>query len=278
MNVRKGRRLTGQQRFPARRRGRRRDRPSFARRNSVASVDSIEKNRLNRPTFSTQSTQSRKKTPTSEARRQERPERSGNVLLPDGEGAVGTGRASIGGIRSLQSTQSRKSTQSTDFLDSVDSIDSIEKKTPTSEARRQKRPEWSGNVLQLDGEDAVGTGRASIGGIRSLQSTQSRKSTSSIDSIEKIDSIDRLSRLSRLNRLNREKNADERSEAAKTPRMERQRSPARRRGRRRDRPSFARWGGFQPDGGDAGGTGRASLRGTRTPQKLSHTAPHHANS
>ena len=68
MNVRKGRRLTGQQRLPARRRGRRRDRPSFARRNSVASVDSIEKidfidrlnreNRLNRPTFSTQSTQS----------------------------------------------------------------------------------------------------------------------------------------------------------------------------------------------------------------------------
>ena len=79
---------------------------------------------------------------------------------PDGEGAVGTGRASIGGIRSLQSTQSRKSTQSTDFLDSVDSIDSIEKKTPTSEARRQKRPEWSGNVLQPDGEDAVGTGSA----------------------------------------------------------------------------------------------------------------------
>ena len=95
---------------------------------------------------------------------------------------------------------------------------------------------WLGNSgFQPDGEDAVGTGRASIGGIRSLQLTQSRKSTSSIDSIEKIDSIDRLSRLSRLNRLNREKNADERSEAAKTPRMERQRSPARRRGRRRDR-------------------------------------------
>ena len=45
----------------SRRRGRRRDRTSFYRRNSVASVDSIEKNRLNRPTFSTQSTQSRKK-------------------------------------------------------------------------------------------------------------------------------------------------------------------------------------------------------------------------
>ena len=71
---------------------------------------------------------------------------------------------------------------------------------------------WLGNSgFQPDGEGAVGTGRASIGGIRSLQSTQSRKSTSSIDSIEKIDSIDRLSRLSRLNRLNREKNADERS-------------------------------------------------------------------
>ena len=117
---------------------------------------------------------------------------------------------------------------------------------------------WLGNSgFQPDGEGAVGTGRASIGGIRSLQSTQSRKSTSSIDSIEKIDSIDRLSRLSRLNRLNREKNADERSEAAKTPRMERQRSPARRRGRRRDRPSFARRGVFQPDGEGTVGTGSA---------------------
>ena len=29
------------------------------------------------------------------------------------------------------------------------------KKEPTSEARRQKRPEWSGNVLLLDGEEGL---------------------------------------------------------------------------------------------------------------------------
>ena len=65
---------------------------------------------------------------------------------------------------------------------------------------------WLGNSGFLpDGEGAVGTGRASLGGIRSHQSTQSRKNT------------------------------DERSEAARTPRKERQRSPARRRERRRNR-------------------------------------------
>ena len=162
MNVRKGRWLAGQQRLPARRRGRRRDRRSFARRNSVASVDSIEKidfidrlnreNRLNRPTFSTQSTQS-----TQSRKKRRRAKRGGKKVT--------------GVTRATPTSGARRG-----------------KKEPTSEARRQKRPEWSGNVLQPDGEGAVGTGSAG-------------------------------------------------------------RFPARRRGRRRDRPSFARRGGFRPTAG-----------------------------